>query len=71
MRTLMFIAAILALALIASGANPPKCGNGAAQACTVTITVTNVSTPIFAAFPSRQYLLIENQGYLNTTGLNP
>ena len=49
----------------------PQCAaTQSARACSLVVTVTNVSTPLFAAFSSRQYLLIENQGYLNTTVVN-
>lgn len=40
----------------------PTCPTGSSTSCTMTVHITNSITPVFAKFPARAYLFLQNTG---------
>jgi hypothetical protein len=73
MKRILFLLGFLWLAVPAGAQVYPTCPTssgplaGQTVNCTVSALVTSSATPLFAAMSARQYLYIQNQGYVNTT----
>jgi hypothetical protein len=73
MRKILSVFVFLCWVSTAGAQSYPTCSassgpqQGQTTNCTIPILIGAASTPIVAAFSARQYLFIQNQGYVTTT----